>query len=82
MASSQKSCFMRDENVLKASFCTENLSWNWLTTYPAKSRQIRICRGGVVPFAFRPPGFMLMRPVGLCVQAAIHPYVSKLPTDV
>ena len=36
----------------------------------------------VVPFAFRPSGFMLMRPVGLCVQSAIHPYVSKLPTDV
>ena len=26
--------------MLKASFCTENLSWNWLTAYPAKSRQI------------------------------------------
>ena len=25
MASSQKSCFLRDENVLKASFCTEFL---------------------------------------------------------
>ena len=27
----------------KMTFCTENLSWNWLTTYPAKSRQLPGC---------------------------------------
>ena len=52
-----------------------------VTAYGSLLSRKSVFVGGVVPFAFRPPGFMLMRPVGLCVQAAICPYVSKLPTD-